>query len=244
MSAEEVLENCGHFLSSLPLGEVALQDLSQAIKLTEKPILQLMYELGTYSGLAHNDACQRVLPILFQRSAFLLTTENQKQGVLNMQQVSSCVLTLQHLFNLSLSRAHVNESQQIHCYKLLALVGATQQANISTQKWDLKKSMQAAKGLSGYQFEAYCSIISSISTISTTPSNKEAHELLIQLGHAFGILNHITRDIQYKHDRFAQLNQANQAQLKTWALNQAKLIADAEVTPLSLLLPPLMKYIR
>jgi len=248
MSAEEVLEQYDYFLSSLPLGEAALKGVSQAVKLTEIPIIQLMYQLGTYAGLGHDEACKRVLPFLFQRSAILLASELPKQHSLNERQVNSCLLTLQQLFNLSLSRIHLNEAQQIHCYKLLALVGATQQADVGAQQWNIERSMQAAKGLSGYQFEAYCSLISTHSSDAVNSANaetsKETHKPLTQLGHAFGILLHISKDIEYKRERFVTLQQSDQSKLKTWALNQAKLIADAEVVPLSLLLPSLIKYIR
>jgi len=99
----------------------------------------------------------------------------------------------------------------------------------------MEESIYAAKGLSGYQFEAYFSIMS-------TNSNK--HEILQPLGHSYGVINHLANDIMSNDPRYIDLDQKEKSSIRAWTMTHAKNIAEANITLLSSRLPSLLRYIR
>jgi len=238
-STESIMKCCGQFLAKLPLGDAALQDLSLVIQQADSDILKLMYELSTYAGLTHDEACSRVLPILLQHCAIHLT-EDLANGNCDylpqaISQGSTALFTLQQLFNLSLQKCGFRNKARLKYYKLLALVGAARHAELKTPKWDLDNAIFAAKGLNGYQFEAYFSIAS---------SNTESHDALQLLGHDFGIINHVANDIMNDNVRYTDLSEQEKAALRAWTLAHAKNIAEANIPLLTDRLPTLLHHFR
>jgi len=202
-------------------------------------MLQLMYELSLFSGLSHDEACNRSLPVLLQSCAIQLNRDlvNKQVDYLNspLSQGSTGLYTLQQLFNISLQKCTLNDSLRIQCYKLLALVGAAQHAEISTHEWDTNKVMLAAKGLKGYQYEAYFSIVT---------AGTEQHDELQALGHSYGIVNHIADDISQSKASYTLLAKNEKAAIRAWAMAHAKKIVEADIQPLIEHLPALLEKIH
>jgi len=229
--SNDVLRYCGQFLSGLPLSDHGLDDVSIAIKQVDPALISLLYDLSIEVGIKPDEACIRVLPAIFQSACYQLLSS--QEGKVNEKSI--CLLTLQNLHNLGLQKCGLSDHQKIQCYKLLTLVNAAQSDSISVVRWNLDKSIYSVKGISAYQYEAYFSIIS---------ANTKKHELLMSLGHAYGILSGIATDILNKHARFESLNSTSQTELKNWALTQARTIANVEILPLSVQLPSLIQYLR
>ncbi len=220
-----------------PTESVGTELLCGLLAKADAQVLQLGYELALHSGLPHQAALTRCLPLLFQHCAIHLADDladgdcdyleaPQQQGTTALYSLQQAYC--QHLLALPLSTPTMAAIQS----DLLA-VGLAQHQELATQHWDLQNAQTMAEGLNGRQFRAYFRIC----------SDEQQNENMAQLGYAFGVSNHLANDIRSRDVRFWSLSGQEQAQIKAWGRVYLAQICDSPVTLLRQQSQQFMRYL-
>ena len=193
------------------------EDVEATLRKVDPDFAAFYHALACDAGLEDDTAADRAAAALLQFASVQLADDLADGDCTYLPDAQrtgpGCAWLLHHLFFVAARRGGVPASALEEAARDLAAVGAAQQIEVRTSRWDLAGARAAAIGLNASQHRAYFRLV-----LAGSPLGSGAAEA----GYDFGFALHVCGDRLKGDQRWSNLDEPARQELASDALGAAQ----------------------
>lgn len=227
-----VAQTVQQIINQSELGGCALNHLDPLIASVDQGLVRMLRILARDFEVPDELAVKRSAAIALQQRLIHYADDLADGDIRDVENLQAVGPTVQYTMQMLANRALLDCEAQCYLrrfFLLLTQCGDAQHLEVSTCRWDLESSMQAAIGLNGKQYQAYFGLL-----------GHGFAEDAANLGRHYGIAAHVATDVTSKDERFIHLGEEDRKRLLGWARESLSLILSSGLS----ITAPLQKISR